>query len=1094
MDPRAEAIALHAVAINHILDEWGFAPSSPNRVAKHTEVLFWLENFVPSEIADAVQLLTKLQYKSEHVVRRSIDALARELPSILGEGIRATRFFQLGLSPSDSGGLYLYDYRKALGLDDGQFPQRSFSDFEASASAMVFFDDIIGTGSQATRFFLDHLGHLRIPLYYVALFGFENGVRRVRSEAGFADVLVGMQLSDEERAFTPETRVFADPVERERIRTLASKYGQVLFPRHPLGYDDSQALLVFPHTVPNNTLPVIWAGPENEKEPGVIWNPVWRRRKPRSAPDTKGTGIRRYRRLGSAIGSQRRLFTLPPTHRRNPYFTPKGSVSRALSCLGAGDNLVLSGPPGVGKTQHAVQHAHDERDRYAMIFWASAESVHTLTNALLALARLACSSNDLESTGPLTLADFSAWLSAQPGWLLILDNADVQEVAAWIERFVPATHQGNVIVTSQLAQWTNGFRHVPVEAWTEAQSIEFFRLREPRSAPNPVEVGKLAGELGGLPLALEHAAAYIAETGITVDAYRNLLRHHRRHLFSRRHIGMTNYEASITATWEVSFRRLSWLAQHIVSYSAGLGSEPIPRSILEHLFASASLDWTYSRFERRKLRHTLESPDALNVALADLARYSLASVSEHTFQLHPSLQDVVLDTSRLSPWQARYWFCRLWGISGAKRSAGAGMWLYRTAHLLNKEGVLPADLGSNVAVFAMRPFIGHLQELSRKTEAIAPNVETSAWTQGAMIGGIMPLKHLLKWYQERIQWYSAGSSLIRDILQDNMERWPHLREETTWFLEHFEGLYHDVAKRHDFGGIPATMLRWLATGFTTDVRKETYHFLEVLAREHAKEGSVESAARLFRLYRNHALNDPQAPPQEATRALLHEALSMRWYLTLDERRSMLEKVLDWHDQHDQEVAVDSLSFYRGLYQYARMSNSSEAKERAVTWLQRVLPKARTYLAAGCNHACGLTEEYIRLVEDDENSNQTLRACEETLAIAVRSQKLDRVDAALLWQFRGDLLRTRGRWLHAARSYARCLSLEMRDGQATPGRQIELGSTIGAMYLQASALRAAKKYLLSTQELLTIHTDEDSSNVELRGAVDGALERLDIKLI
>jgi hypothetical protein len=799
-------------------------------------------------------------------------------------------------------------------------------------------------------------------------------------------------------------------------------------------------------------------------------------------------------RLGSAIGSQRRLFTLPATHRKNPYFTPKGGVSRALSCLGAGDNLVLSGPPGVGKTQHAVQHAHDERDRYGMIFWASAESVQTLTNALLALARLACSSKDLESADPLTLADFSAWLSAQPGWLLILDNADVIEVAAWIERFVPATHQGKVIVTSQIAQWTQGFRHVPVEAWTEAQSVEFFRFCEPRSAPNPVEVGKLARELGGLPLALEHAAAYIAETGISVEVYRNLLRHHRHHLFSRRHIGMTNYEASITATWEVSFRRLSWLAQHILSYAAGLGSEPIPRSILEHLFASASRDWTYSRLERRKLRHTLESADAVNVALAELARYSLASVSEHTLQLHPSLQDVVLDTSRLWPWQAKYWFCRMWGISGRRRSAGAGMWLYRTAHLLNKKGVLPADLGSNDAVFAMRPFIGHLQELSRKTAAAAPNAETSAWTRGAMIGGIMPLKHLLKWYQERIHWYSAGSSLIRGILQDNMERSPHLREETTWFLDHFEGLYQDAAKKHEFGGIPATILRWLATGVTTDVRKEAYHFLDVLAREHGKDGSVESARRLFRLYRDHARNDPQAPPQEATRALLQEALSMRSHLTLDERRSMLESVLDWHDQHDQEVAVDCLSFYRGLYQYAQISNTPDAKERAVMWIQRVLPKARRYLAAGCNHACWLTEEYIRLVDDNEDSDQTLRVCEETLAIAVRSPKLDRVDAALLWQYRGDLLRTRGRWLHAARSYARCLSLEMRERKATPGRQIELQSLIGAMYLQASVLRAAKKYLLSTQELLTTHTDEDSSNVELRAAIDGALERLDIKLI
>src|ERR1044072_6690350 len=63
----------------------------------------------------------------------------------------------------------------------------------------------------------------------------------------------------------------------------------------------------------------------------------------------------------------RTLFTLPGTHRKNPYFTPKTEVIGPLRSLRGGDTFVLCGPPGVGKTQHVVQHAQEERQQYSMV-------------------------------------------------------------------------------------------------------------------------------------------------------------------------------------------------------------------------------------------------------------------------------------------------------------------------------------------------------------------------------------------------------------------------------------------------------------------------------------------------------------------------------------------------------------------------------------------------------------------------------------------------------------------------------------------------------------------------------------------------------
>lgn len=63
------------------------------------------------------------------------------------------------------------------------------------------------------------------------------------------------------------------------------------------------------------------------------------------------------------------VFALPGTHRPNPHFTPLPEVDAALDALRPGDVLVLYGLGGVGKTQHAVQYAHEQRNHYSQILW-----------------------------------------------------------------------------------------------------------------------------------------------------------------------------------------------------------------------------------------------------------------------------------------------------------------------------------------------------------------------------------------------------------------------------------------------------------------------------------------------------------------------------------------------------------------------------------------------------------------------------------------------------------------------------------------------------------------------------------------------------
>ncbi len=273
-----EKIKEKNASIEQILDNWGFRLGHGKREEKKAEIEKWLHRFLLSEFDDAFLILERIQYHDSHTVDGYMEGLSGEMKKIFDNDLSEILFYPLGESPSSSGGNLLYSYRKDLGLPESSFPYVPLKDIDLTGKkAIIFFDDIIGSGNQAVKFAAKHLKNIKIDKYYVALMAFEKGIENVRNNGGFKKVIVHETISEELRAFSPGSQVFPDADTRERIKRLCEKYGKELYPKHPLGYDDSQALIVFPHNTPNNTLPIIWASEKNEKEPGYIWYPLWER-------------------------------------------------------------------------------------------------------------------------------------------------------------------------------------------------------------------------------------------------------------------------------------------------------------------------------------------------------------------------------------------------------------------------------------------------------------------------------------------------------------------------------------------------------------------------------------------------------------------------------------------------------------------------------------------------------------------------------------------------------------------------------------------------------------------------------------------------
>ena len=148
---------------------------------------------------------------------------------------------------------------------------------------IVFVDDFLGTGSTCVEGFKKFKEMLvdrsvdidRHVLAFVALAGTESGANWVNGEtAGRLPVYLGTELSSANRAFSPSRAIFDDDRERIAAESLCRAIGKALQPKHPLGYQDCQSLILFEHSCPNNTLPIFY---KQGTYQGQVWKPLFPR-------------------------------------------------------------------------------------------------------------------------------------------------------------------------------------------------------------------------------------------------------------------------------------------------------------------------------------------------------------------------------------------------------------------------------------------------------------------------------------------------------------------------------------------------------------------------------------------------------------------------------------------------------------------------------------------------------------------------------------------------------------------------------------------------------------------------------------------------
>jgi Tetratricopeptide repeat len=161
-----------------------------------------------------------------------------------------------------------------------------------------------------------------------------------------------------------------------------------------------------------------------------------------------------------------------------------------------------------------------------------------------------------------------------------------------------------------------------------------------RTGGRPLE---LAGVLGGLPLALEQAAAYVQASGENLAGYLALFRQRRADLLGRGE--PTGYGETVAATWRVAFEDLEQAAPGaagLLRLLAFCAPEAVPLRLL--LQPRPGLAGQFGGEVAPVLAPLLEDPLAAGDSIAALRRYSLVSLpADGAVSVHRLVQAVTAD-------------------------------------------------------------------------------------------------------------------------------------------------------------------------------------------------------------------------------------------------------------------------------------------------------------------------------------------------------------------------------------------------------------------------------------------------------------------
>lgn len=245
------------------------------------DVIRWLFNFDDEDVELAVQLLEHVVFLRDDDVKGRLYEQVMKLPKD-----RTKHIVPLG-KPGKSGAAISYWIHGLMKRNDLQrmnfhssveafISYRNSVAWETLNDVVVYVDDFIVSGGSVVEALSLDKKRVRPEvlsdaysgrLYVIAAIVMDNGYSKISQDISGAIILGDLHC----KGFDPHKKVFGSYFKTKAVREMCYKYGKQLFKDFPLGYENTQSLVLMQHSSPNNTIPVLWSDSQYQ---GRNWNPL----------------------------------------------------------------------------------------------------------------------------------------------------------------------------------------------------------------------------------------------------------------------------------------------------------------------------------------------------------------------------------------------------------------------------------------------------------------------------------------------------------------------------------------------------------------------------------------------------------------------------------------------------------------------------------------------------------------------------------------------------------------------------------------------------------------------------------------------------
>ncbi|WP_051720638.1 tetratricopeptide repeat protein [Streptomyces sp. NRRL F-2799] len=257
-----------------------------------------------------------------------------------------------------------------------------------------------------------------------------------------------------------------------------------------------------------------------------------------------------------------------------------GSLDAALARPGVALVQAVHGLGGIGKSTLAAHWAETREHGRRPVRWFTADSPAGVQQGL---ADLAVALQPALKVLPVdALAEWGVqWLASHTGWLVVLDNVnDPAHIAPLLSR-APG---GRFLITSRLGDgWGGNVALIRLDVLAPDESLHLISSIITRKGTRDLDgAAELCEELGHLPLAVEQAGAYIAQTPFTTPrTYLQLLAEHPAEMYEQ--AGATTPDGrTVARVWTITLDHIASrqpLAVDLLRILAWYAPEAIPASL-----------------------------------------------------------------------------------------------------------------------------------------------------------------------------------------------------------------------------------------------------------------------------------------------------------------------------------------------------------------------------------------------------------------------------------------------------------------------------------------------------------------------------------